>query len=55
MQTAVVNALAMARFGGFRMGHAGGGGFGLLLAGLVILGVVAWAVSRPQRSESAKS
>jgi hypothetical protein len=48
------NALALVRFGGFRFGHFGGrgGGFGFVLIGLVLVGVVIWAVSRSSRSGS---
>lgn len=56
MLTAKMNALALARFGGFRLIHGGGqDGFGLLLLGLLVVGVVAWAISRSDRSEPAKS
>jgi hypothetical protein len=55
MLTAGLSGLALMRLGGFRMGHGGGSGFGWLLIGLAAIGVAIWAVSRPARSESAKS
>jgi hypothetical protein len=49
------NALALVRFGGFRLMHGGGGGgFAWLLIGLAAIGVAVWAVSRPGRTEAAK-
>jgi hypothetical protein len=54
MGTAGLNALALVRFGGFRFGHGGGGGFGWLLIGLIVIGVAIWAITRTERSESAK-
>lgn len=56
MLTAGMNALAMVRFGGFRFGHGGGDGIGLLLMGVVVFGVLIWALSHSHsdRNESAK-
>jgi hypothetical protein len=55
MFTTGLNALALARFGGFRLVHGGGGGdFAWLLIGLAAIGAVVWAVSRSGRSEPAK-
>jgi hypothetical protein len=51
-----LNALALARFGGFRLIRGGArDGFGLLLIGLVAIGVAIWAVLRPRQNEQAKS
>jgi hypothetical protein len=56
MLTTGLNALALVRFGGFRLFHGGGGGgFGALLIGLAVVGVVVWAFSRSGRSETAKN
>jgi hypothetical protein len=54
MLNAGLNALALARLGGFRIGH-GGDGFGWLLIGLVAIGMGIWTISRTERNESAKS
>jgi hypothetical protein len=54
MATAGMNALAMVRFGGFRFSHGGGDGFALLLMGVVVFGVLIWALSHSGRNESAK-
>ncbi|MGA3263096.1 MAG: hypothetical protein ABSC47_03515 [Terracidiphilus sp.] len=56
MLTTGLNAMALARFGGFRFFHGGGGGDGLLwLFGLVVVGVLVWALTRPERCESANN
>ena len=56
MLTAGLDALALARFGGFRLMHGGGrDGFGWLLIGLVAIGTAIWAVSRVPRDEPAKN
>jgi hypothetical protein len=55
MLNAGLNALALMRFGGFRMGHGGGDGFGWLPIGLMVIGVAIWAVSRAGKNESARS
>jgi hypothetical protein len=55
MLTAGLNALAMVRFGGFRLEHGGGrDGFAWLLMGLAAIGVAIWAVVRGNRDEPAK-
>jgi hypothetical protein len=55
MLTAGLNALALVRFGGFRLFHGGSrDGFGLLLIGLLVTGVLIWALSGPGRGEPAK-
>jgi hypothetical protein len=54
--TAGLNALALVRFGGFRLFHGGGhGSFAWLLIGLVAIGIIVWAVSRPGKNEPAKN
>jgi hypothetical protein len=56
MLTTVTNALAMVRFGGFRVAHGGGrDGFALLLIGLAAIGGAIWAVTRAGGSQPAKS
>jgi cbb3-type cytochrome oxidase subunit 3 len=55
MGTAGMNALALARFGGFHVMHGRGDAGGLLLMGLVAVGVVVWALSRSGRSQSARN
>jgi hypothetical protein len=56
MGTAALNALAMVRFGAFRLMHSGArDGFGFLLMGLVAIGVAIWAVARSERNQAAKS
>jgi hypothetical protein len=56
MLTTGLNALALARFGGFRMMHGGGGdGFAWLLIGLVAIGAAIWVVSRAKPNEPAKN
>jgi hypothetical protein len=56
MMTAGLNALALMRFGGFRLVHGGGrDGFAWLFLGLVAIGVAVWAVTRGERSEPAKN
>ncbi len=54
MLTTGLNALALARFGGFRFFHGGEDGL-LWLFGLVVVGVLVWALTRPERRESAKN
>lgn len=56
MGTAGLNALAMILLDAFRPMHGGGGGgFGFLLIGLVVIGVVIWAVARSERKQAAKN
>jgi hypothetical protein len=56
MLTAGLNALALVRFGGFRLVHGGGrDGFVWLLMGLAAIGVAIWAVTREDRNEPAKN
>jgi hypothetical protein len=38
-----------------RFGWRGGGGFVFLVFGLAVVGLVAWALTRPDSSESAKN
>jgi hypothetical protein len=49
MMAAMVNALALIRFGVAR-----GGSFVVMLFGLGIVGALAWALARPDKSEPAK-
>jgi hypothetical protein len=46
------SALAFARFGGFHFGHGGGGGFISLIVLAAIVGVIAWALTRPSGTQS---
>jgi hypothetical protein len=56
MGTAGLNALAMMRWGAFRLMHSGArDGLGFLLIGLVAIGVALWAVARSERNEAAKN
>lgn len=56
MITAGLNALAMARFGAFRIVHSGGrDGFGFLLIGLAAIGAAIWALARSSRNQPAKN
>jgi hypothetical protein len=49
-----MNELAM-RLGGFRVIHETGDGLALLLMGVVVLGLLIWALSPPGGNHSAKS
>jgi hypothetical protein len=49
MLTTSTNALALIRFGG---GHSGG--FVWTLLGLIVVGALVWALTRPANKESAK-
>jgi hypothetical protein len=56
MLTRGLNALALVRFGGFRLAHSGGrDGFAWLLMGLAAIGVAIWAVVRADRNEPARN
>src|SRR5580658_1378504 len=56
MLTTGLNALALVRFGGFRLAHGGGrDGFAWLVMGLAAIGVAVWAVARADRNQPAKS
>jgi cbb3-type cytochrome oxidase subunit 3 len=55
MVTAAMNALAMVRFGGFRVVRGSGDAFGLVLMCLVAVGVLVWALARSERKESARN
>ena len=56
MGTAELNALALLRWGAFRLMHGGArDGLGFLLIGLVAIGVALWAVARAERNEEAKN
>jgi hypothetical protein len=55
MLTTGLNALALVRFGGFRLAHGGRDGFAWLLMGLAAIGVAIWAVTRADRNEPAKN
>lgn len=52
MSTIMANALALARFGGFHLGHRGGGSSILVLVGLAFAGALIWAISRPSRTSA---
>jgi hypothetical protein len=51
--TTIANMLALVGIALIRFGGRGGGGFAFLLFGLLIVGVVVWALTRP--GESAKN
>jgi hypothetical protein len=53
MLTTGLNALALMRIGGLHGGSRDG--FGLLLMGLVAIGVVIWALSRPHPNENERA
>jgi hypothetical protein len=56
MLTTGLNALVLARFGGFRLMYGGGrDGFVWLLIGLAAIGAAIWAVSRSGAREPAKN
>jgi cbb3-type cytochrome oxidase subunit 3 len=55
MLTAGMNALAMMRFGGFRIAHGGGDALGLLVMGVAVLGILVWALSRSEHNQSTKN
>lgn len=55
MLTAGLNALALVRFGGFRLAHSGRDGFAWLLMGLAAIGVAVWAVARTDRNQPARN
>jgi hypothetical protein len=54
MLTIALNSLVLVRIGGLRLAHGGGGGFGPLLVGLAIVGVLIWALSRSSQRAAAK-
>jgi hypothetical protein len=54
MVAAGMNELAM-RLGGFRVFHEAGDGLALLLMGIVVLGLLIWALSPPGSNHSAKN
>jgi hypothetical protein len=53
--TTLANVLALFGMAAIRFGWRGGGGFVFLVLGLAVVGVVAWALTRPVNSESAKN
>jgi hypothetical protein len=53
--TTCANLLALLAVELIRFGGRGGGGFIFLLFGLVVIGVVVWALARPVGNESAKN
>jgi hypothetical protein len=55
MVMAAGNALAMVRFASIRALHGTGGEFSLVVLGLALFGVVAWALSRTSRSDGRNS
>jgi hypothetical protein len=54
MLTTVGNLLGLLGFAAIRFGMRGGGFF-LTLFGLVIIGALVWALTKPQGSDAAKS
>jgi hypothetical protein len=55
MGTAGLNALAMTCLCAFRLMHGGArGGFGFLLIGLVVIGMVIWAIARSGSNQATK-
>ena len=56
MLNASLDALALLRFGSFRLAHGSGhDGFAWVLIGFIAIGVAVWAVSRPGQGDAAKS
>jgi hypothetical protein len=53
--TTFANALALLGMALIRFGGRGGGGFVVMLFGLLIVGVLVWALTRPGSGESAKN
>jgi hypothetical protein len=53
--TTFANALALFGMALIRFGGRGGGGFLFMLFGLLIVGVLVWALTRPGSGESAKN
>jgi hypothetical protein len=49
VRTTNENALALMRSHGSRLFHSGGDGFGWLLIGLTIIGLLAWVLSRTEQ------
>jgi hypothetical protein len=53
--TTLANVLALFGMAAIRFGGRGGGGIVFLVFGLAVVGLVAWALTRPGGSESAKN
>jgi hypothetical protein len=53
--TTLANVLALLGIAAIRFGGRGGGGLVFLVFGLAVVGVVAWALTRPHGSEAAKN
>ena len=51
----LANVLALLGMAAIRFGGRGGGGLVFLVFGLAVVGVVAWALTRPASSDSAKN
>ena len=56
MLTTALNTLVLMRISGLRLAHSGGwDGFGPLMAGLALVGVIIWALSRWNEGTQAKN
>jgi hypothetical protein len=53
--TTLANVLALIGIAAIRFGGRGGGGFVFMLFGLVVLGVVVWALTRPDGNDAPRS
>jgi hypothetical protein len=53
--TTLANVLALIGLAAIRFGGRGGGGFVFMLFGLTVLGVVVWALTRPNGNDAAGS
>jgi len=53
--TTLANVSALLGMAAIRFGGRGGGGFVFLVFGLAAVGLVAWALTRPGSSDSAKN
>jgi hypothetical protein len=56
MLTTALNTLVFMRIGGLRLAHEGGwDGFGPLIIGLAMIGILIWVLSRSSQGTSAKN
>jgi hypothetical protein len=51
----VANAATLLGLSLIRFGNRGGSGFAFLMFGLLVIGLVVWALTRPDGNESAKN